>query len=300
MYKKMLVPLDGSELSEVTFKYAKELAGRFAGLEVILLHVCAGDEKGSIPLHRAYIESSAETIRSGASTGAGNREVKVRGELVTGSPADEILRYAEKNNIDLILMASHGRSGISRWAMGSVAYKVLRSARVPVLMVRAGIEDAIILDKLPERRILVALDGTKSAEAILPLVEALARQWGIDVVQIILIRICEPADISSDYPSDMDITWEEHVEQENLKCKLVAGSYLAGVEKRFKEAGFKVRSELPVGNPAHEIVASSVKNRANLIAMVIHGRSGISRWAYGNTAEEVMMGARTPILLVRG
>jgi len=80
----------------------------------------------------------------------------------------------------------------------------------------------------------------------------------------------------------------------------VAGSYLANVEKRFREAGFKVRCELPLGNPAQEIINSSVNNRANLIAMVIHGRSGISRWAYGNTAEEVMIGARTPILLVRG
>ena len=189
---------------------------------------------------------------------------------------------------------------MNRWAMGSVAYKVLRQASVPVLLVRAGIEDAIILDQLPERRMLVALDGTKSAEAIIPQVQALGRQWGIDVVQIILIRICEPAEVSSDYPSDLAESWEAHVEQENLKCKLVAGSYLANIEKRFREAGFKVRSELPFGNPAQEIINSSVKNRANLIAMVIHGRSGISRWAYGNTAEEVMISARAPILLVRG
>jgi nucleotide-binding universal stress UspA family protein len=147
---------------------------------------------------------------------------------------------------------------------------------------------------------LVALDGTRSAEAILSQVETLAEQWGKDVVQIILIRICEPHTVSSDYPSDLDMSWEARVSQENLKCKLVAGSYLSNVEKRFREAGFKVRSELPLGAPAQEIIKSSVKNRVNLIAMVIHGRSGISRWAYGNTAEEVMIGARTPILLVRG
>jgi len=97
-------------------------------------------------------------------------------------------------------LASHGRSGLNRWAMGSVAYKVLRESRIPVLMVRAGIEDAIILDQLPERRMLVALDGTKSAEAILPHVEALGRQWGTEVVQVILIRNCEPTIVSSDYP----------------------------------------------------------------------------------------------------
>ncbi len=298
MFKKMLVPLDGSELSEVTFKYARELAGRFEGMEVILLHVCSNKE--TVGIHRMYIESAADKIRAEAQKNSWNKDVKVRGELLTGMPADEILRYAEKNSIDLILMASHGRSGISRWAMGSVAYKVLRQSRVPVLMVRAGIEDAIILDQLPERRILVALDGTKSAEAILPEVEALARQWGIEAVRIILIRICKPAEVSPDYPSGLDISWEECVQQENLKNKLVAGSYLANIEKRFREAGFKVCSELPIGDPSQEIIKAAMNNRANLIAMVIHGRSGISRWAYGNTAEEVMMGARTPILLVRG
>jgi nucleotide-binding universal stress UspA family protein len=298
MFRKMLVPLDVSELSEVTFKYANELASRFAGLEVILLHVCA--DRNTVALHRNYIENAADKIRAEAQKNSSNKDIRVRGELLFGTPADEITRFSEENGFDLILMASHGRSGISRWAMGSVAYKVLRQSKVPVLMVRAGIEDAIILDQLPERRMLVALDGTKSAEAILPQVAALAEQWGKDVVQIILIRTCEPHVVSSDYPSDLDLSWEARVSQENLKCKLVAGSYLANIEKRFREAGFKVRSELPLGSPSQEIISSAAKNRANLIAMVIHGRSGISRWAYGNTAEEVMIGARTPILLVRG
>ena len=298
MFRKMLVPLDVSELSEVTFNYANELAGRFHGLEVILFHVCS--DKGTISLHRTYVENSAEKIRAEVQERSENKDIKIRGEILFGTPADEITKFAEKNDIDLILMASHGRSGINRWAMGSVAYKVLRQSKVPVLIVRAGIEEAIIMDQLPERRILVALDGTKSAEAILPQVEAMAQQWGKDVVQVILLRTCEPHTVSSDYPSDLDVSWEARVSQENLKCKLVSGSYLANIEKRFRDAGIKVRSELPLGNPSQEIINSSAKNRANLIAMVIHGRSGISQWAYGNTAEEVMIGAHTPIMLVRG
>lgn len=300
MFKRMLVPLDGSQLSEVTFKYAKELAGRFNGLEVILLHVLPPQDREISPLHRAYIEHAADSIRAAAVTDFGGREVRVRGELARGNPADEILRFAEEHGVDLILMATHGRSGISRWAMGSVAYRALRSARVPVLMVRSGIEEAIILDKLPERRILVPLDGSKSAEAVLPYVEALASQWGADVVQIVLTRVCEPPPVTSDYPSDLPVSWELHVKQEEAKCRLVAGTYLASIEKRFREAGFKVRSELPLGNAAEEIIGSASRNRVNVVAMVIHGRSGISRWAYGSTTESVMLGIRTPILLVRG
>ncbi|MCL2615781.1 MAG: universal stress protein [Dehalococcoidia bacterium] len=296
MFKKMLVPLDVSELSEVTFKYVRELAGRFSALEVVLLHVCS--DKSTAGLHGAYVENAVNKIREDARKMHGGTDVNVRGALLKGNPTDEILRYATGNDVDLILMATHGRSGISRWAMGSVAYKILRLSDIPVLLVRAGIEDAIILDKLPERRLLVALDGTRSAESILTHVEALAAQWGKDAVQIILLRVCEPAEVSSDYPSDKAESWEMRVEQENLKIKLEAGLYLVGIEKRFKEAGFKVCSELPFGRPAQEILRASIDNRANLIAMVLHGRSGISRWAYGNTAEEVMLGARIPIMLV--
>jgi nucleotide-binding universal stress UspA family protein len=298
MYQKMLVPLDGSEVSEVTFRYAKELAGRFTGLEVILFHVCAGGE-GISPLHRAYISQAVENIAEGAAQ-VGGHTAKVSGELVEGNPADEIIRYSVQNGIDLILMATHGRSGVSRWAVGSVAYKVMRLASVPVWLVRAGIEEAIIQDKLPERRILVPLDGSRAAEAIIPQVEQVARQWGPEVVQIILARVCEAPDVSADYPSDMPVSWDERVARENTKCRLVAGTYLADIEKHLRSTGLKVRSELPIGKAAPEIVALAKSLRANLIAMVIHGRSGISRWAYGETAEEVMMGAPTPILLVRG
>ncbi|MCL2140804.1 MAG: universal stress protein [Dehalococcoidia bacterium] len=297
MFKKMLVPLDCSELSEVTFKYARELAGRFIGLEVVLLHVCS--QKHTVLMHRAYLENVAEKIKAEVSQQHGSGNVNVRFELLEGKPIDEILCYVKQNGIDLILMATHGRSGLSRWAMGSVAYKSLCQANVPVLLVRAGIEEAILLDQLPERRLLVALDGTHSAESILPYVESLAEQWGKDNAQIILVRVCKPAEVSSDYPSGKAESWETRVEQENLKSKLVDGWYLADVEKRLTDKGFKVRHELPIGKTASEILKAASDNRANLIAMVINGRSGISRWAYGNTAEEVMLGAKTPILLTR-
>jgi len=297
MIKKILVPLDGSELSEVTFKYARELAGRFKGLEVVLLHVC--HVKHTVAAHRAYIESLTEKILHDAKNLMHNESVSVKGELIIGDPADEILRYVERSNIDLVLMATHGRSGISRWAMGSVAYKMIRSVGIPVLLVRAGIENAVLFDQLPERRLLVALDGTRSAEAIIPHVEAMASQWGKDNVQIILINVCAQPNVCSDYPSGVAESWETRIQQECLKNKLEAGLYLVDIEKRFKEAGYKVICETPFGKPSEEILRSAAKNRANLIAMVIHGRSGLRRWAYGDTAEEVMLEARTPILLVR-
>jgi len=301
----MLVPLDGSELAEVAFTYAKNLACSLRGTEVILLHVYSPEESGLVPKHRAYIEQAADTIRRQSErvqeTGVQSRAraIKALGGLAMGNPAEEILRYADMNDIDLILMATHGRSGISRWATGSVAYKVLRASKVPVWLVRAGIAEEIIEDKLPSRTILIPLDGSKLAESVLPHVEALAKQWADGKVEVVLLRVCQPPVVSSDYPSDMPLSWEEHVELETAKCKLVAGPYLAEIEKRLKEAGLKVHQEVPLGKPAEAIIDYALSNRVSLIAMITHGRSGISRWAYGSVAEEVMLGAFTPVLLVK-
>jgi nucleotide-binding universal stress UspA family protein len=310
MYKRMLVPLDGSELAEVVFSYAKELAGRL-DLDVILFHVYGSEERELVPLHRAYVERAAEIIKCQSEevrerTGIqpGGKAVEARGELAVGYPAEEILRYADENEIDLILMATHGRSGIKRWAMGSVADKVLSVSKVPVWLVRAGIPEEIVYDKWPTRTILVPLDGSELAESVLPHVEAVAKQRGAELVDVVLLRVYEHPIIPSDYPPAMPLSWEEHVEQEMVKARRVSEQYLAGVEKRLKDAGLKVRSEVLVGktiwaNPADEIIDHANRNPFNLIVMATHGRSGLSRWAYGSVAEKVLLGASSPILVVR-
>lgn len=304
MYKKILIPLDGSDFAQAILSYAKSIACNLEGADIDLLHVYGTDERGLTPKHRAYIEWAADAIRNypRKMEGKGGDKVchiNVRGELAAGRPADEILHYADKNKIDLILMATHGRSGINRWAMGSVAYKVLRSARIPVWLVRDGISEEIIEDKLPERKILVPLDGSKLAESVLPYVESLAKQWAGGKAKIVLLRAYQPPTVSADYPSDMPLSWEEHVELEAAKCKLVVGPYLAEIEKQLQKAGLDVSKEVPLGKPAEEIINYARNNQVSLIAMITHGRSGISRWAYGSVAEEVMLGSYTPVFLVR-
>ena len=147
---------------------------------------------------------------------------------------------------------------------------------------------------------LVPLDGSKLAESVLPHVEALAKQRGVGVVDVVLLRVYEPPVIPSDYPEGiMPISWEEHVEQERAKSKLACEQYLAGVEKQLKGVGLTVRSEVLVGKPADEIIDYANRNPFNLIVMATHGRSGLSRWAYGSVAEKVLLGVSSPLFLVR-
>ena len=199
MYKKILVPLDGSKLAEIALSYTAELIKRLPGVEVDLLHVYNPREKAMAPMYRAYIEQAADTIRRQLADAA----TKVNGELAIGNTADKILRFSDKHKTDLIIMATHGRSGINRWAMGSIAYKVMRSGKKPVCLIRAGTKEKTIIEKANGNIVLVPLDGTKRAESVLPYVEKLVKQVGVDKMEVVLLMVCEPPKVSSDYPSTM-------------------------------------------------------------------------------------------------
>jgi len=305
MYKRTLVPLDGSKLAEVVLPYAKELAGRL-DLDVILLHVCGSEESGLATMSQAYVEHAAEIIRRESAevqrrTGApaGCKPVEAKGALAVGDPAEEILNYAEKNDIDLIIMATHGRSGVRRWIIGSVADKVLRASKVPVWLVRAVVTQEIVYDQWPRITVLVPLDGSELAVSVLPHAEALAKQRGTERVDVVLLRVCEPPVIPSDYPPSRPLSWEEHVEQRIAESKRTCEIYLDEVERQIKARGLNVRSEVLLGNPAEEIVNYANSNPFSLIVMSTYGRSGISRWAYGSVADKVLQGVSCPILLIR-
>lgn len=293
MYKRMLVPLDGSELSEVVFPYAKDLAGRL-DLGIILLHVHNPEEGEAVPLHQAYIERKVEIMKRQVGevhkkmgTGQGGKAVQVRGELVAGYPAEEILRYADENDVGFILMATHGRSGIRRWVLGSVAEKILQASKIPVWLVRAGVPAEVVYDKWPRITMLVPLDGSELAEAVLPHVKTLAKQQGIEQMDVVLFGVAEPSVGSVYYIPNVPTTLEEMKE------------YLAKIEKRLKDAGLTVKSEARRGNPAEQIIEYAGENPFNLIVMSTHGRSGLGRWVFGSVADKVLHGASSPVFLVR-
>lgn len=299
MYDRILVPLDGSELAEVPLDYAREVATR-SGAELILLHVCGPDEchcgpEGCYvqPMHRVYVEHTAEVLRRRMQE-SGAEGAQVRSAIVAGDPAHEILRYVEENKVSLIVMGTHGRSGIRRWVMGSVAVKIHRCSDAPVRLVRSLARGETAPEDWPEKRILVLLDGSEPAEQVLPYVVHHARMSDAEVT---LLRVCEPPLISADYPGPL--SWEEHVEQVTSHQQGQCSLYFGDVEKRLKGMGLKVKSESLLGNAAEEIVNYVARNQFNLIAMTTHARCGLSVWPIGSTADKVIHGTSSPILLVR-
>jgi nucleotide-binding universal stress UspA family protein len=150
MINKIMVPLDGSKLAECALLYAEELATRMAISELVLVSVTE-----RVQGYRTFEDPSEPTEVRLAPEGVGKMEsqairylnrignnleskgIKVSKEVLLGNPAEELIIFANSGNSDLIVMSSHGRSGPSRWAYGSVADKVTRSVKIPVMLVRA-------------------------------------------------------------------------------------------------------------------------------------------------------------------
>ena len=153
MYQRILIPLDGSELAECALPHAKEIAKGCNIGEVVLLEVVEPPSSftgGSIDFiafqnasHRAIVEA-AEGYVAKVQSQLSSEGLNVRSEVLIGKAAETIMEFAEKNAVDIIAIATHGRSGISRWRFGSVANKLLQASHVPILIIRpAGAKSSI-------------------------------------------------------------------------------------------------------------------------------------------------------------
>ncbi len=272
MYKKILVPLDISELSMVALPYAEQMAGRL-GSEIILLSVSESAEAQDYHKHQMHVETIINTTKHNAERYLEKREgkeIKVESVILVGHPAEEIVDYADKEDIDLIVMATHGRSGIGRWTLGSVVDKVMRATKRPVALIRAKGARPDVREKGILNKALVPLDGSKEGEAVIPYIEELAS--GLKA-EVLLLQVG---------PSKADTE-----------------DYLEKVSDRLKSKGITTRFEVRVGDAAGEIIKLADELNADLVAMSTHGRSGIGRWALGSVAERVLNAGNTPLLLVR-
>lgn len=308
MYSRMLVPLDGSELAEMVCTYAKELAGRL-DIDVVLLHVSSPGSQSVVPMERAYIEHVAEIVQGQikdvqkkTEPQGKSKPVKVTGELVVGYEAEEILSYAEKNSIDLILLGSHGRSGIKRWTIGSVAGKVMGATKIPVWLIKPRTPEETPYDKWPRRTLIVPLDGSELAESVLPHAEALVKQRGTEPMDIVLLRVSEPMTIPTYYSPDMSgvsLDWGNFIQQDTIKRKQAAKDYLAAIEKQLKEKSITVKSAVIEGKTNDEIVDYANKQPFSMIIMATHGRSGLSRLVYGSAAANILNGVSRPMFIIK-
>lgn len=302
MYKKILIPLDGSELAEEIFPYVVQLARRL-NLDLVFLHVCTPEERPFNTMHKAYIERMAERVNGvplellkRPDVSIVGKPLHAIGKVVIGHPAKEIINYAKNTDVDFILMATHGYSGLRRWVMGSVSEKVIRASNIPVLITRNMVLNQIPYDKWLTDTMVVPLDGSELSEWVIPHVKKLAKQQGNENIKVILLRICETLRTKTDYPY---IDFNEYEDKLTEHCKQLSEKYLREIKKRLQSAGLDVESSVITGSPAQEIIEYARKNPLDLIIMATRGHSAITHWAFGSVADKIIHGVANPIFLIR-
>lgn len=289
MYEKILVPLDGSSAAEVVLRYAEEIASKF-GSEIILVSVSEHPVDERDHLYRTYLERTAEKVESRLDDWGGKGQVELKKEVLVGTPASEILRYADENNASIITMASHGRSEQGPWLLGNIAAKVLRATKKPVLLVRASPGNAAVQGRRLIKKVLVPLDGSVIGEAAIPHAETLARALGSALV---LFHVVEP--FTGWVGSEAFAMYPEKEEERSE----AAIAYLDKVEKELQEKGLSTLSGVDLGAASGKILEYAEANAIDLIAMSTHGRSGIGRWVFGSVTDKVLHAGDTPVLVVQ-
>ena len=285
--KKILVPLDGSELAEQILPYARRFAGACT-LSVELLQVNDPDSLAAYAPPLRSDDYLKQTAKKYCLPGAA---ITTKVEL--GQPAQLILECAKDDPSCLIAMATHGMSGIRRWVLGSVAGKVVQSAVNPLLIVRP-LDGGDRSQPVEFKTVFVPLDGSGLAEKVLPYVVMLAKLLKLEVQ---LVRVFEPPP-NAYVLGDGVIPQGSELYREKLKRE--AQDYLDGkVQELCAEGWENVMATAIAGDAANEIIDLACRTENTLIAMTSHGRSGVGSWMLGSVAEKVIHHSRDPVLLIR-
>jgi nucleotide-binding universal stress UspA family protein len=285
-----LIPLDGTKLSESSFEmlpFLKILG--FDKVRVVTVWESAWEEAESgremeeltevTEKGRAYLAAYAEQQKERLEALGFQVETVVR----VGRPADEVLDAAK--GVDLILIATHGRSGIARWWLGSVADQVIKESSCPTLVIGPNVD--IDLASYKVRRILVPLDGSEMAERALPIAIWIAKLTGaeLDIVRCMSLTAVTYDPGMTMYSADLITSMEESVRE-----------YLRQVGERVK--GVKASTTMMMGGPGEMLLERMKDVKPDLVVTTSHGRTGVTRVALGSVTDRLLHGS-APVLVFR-
>jgi nucleotide-binding universal stress UspA family protein len=292
MYKRILVPLDGSAISEGVLRYARFFARAFDA-PVELLHVIdpARAQPFSSPMQaREYLEKIAASFAD---------VVDIRCTVDAGNPPDVIVELAAAQPGTVIAMVTHGYTGTKRWLMGSVAEHVLNTTTNHLVLVRAGEE--VRGSEAELKTLIVPLDGSGVAERVLPTVSELAVRLKLDVVLIRVVKQVYTAPPEAILPvfganiANLKQLWEQ--------VRLAAEQYLIGRAEDLRGRGLVNVASMALfggaGGAAAEIIDLAKQTPHNIIVMSTHGESGFGRWVIGSVTRRVVRHSAGPVLVIR-
>jgi nucleotide-binding universal stress UspA family protein len=296
MFEHILVPLDGSSLAECVLPHVVAVAQAF-GARVTLLRVLERD--GTVAraqsvdplgwhIRKAEAEASLEGVR------ARLQEVGLRAQrvLLEGQAAERIIEFSHENKVDLIVLSSHGRSGLTGWNVSSIVLKIILRAYLPIMIVRAYQPAIKDLGGLRYRRLLVPLDCSRRAECVLSLSTTLARHHESELLAVHVVA--RPQMPRWSPPTQEDVGLVNRLVERN---RLEATRYLKQLQSRLD---VRVRTSVLLSDHAAEALHDLVEQaNADLVILSAHGHSGGTKWPYGGLVVNFIGYGTTPLLIVQ-
>ena len=299
-FRTILVPLDGSPLAEQALPLARRIAERAGSkLRLVLVHqiptapldpgaarLFTGMEMATRKWERSYLRSLQTKLRQ--------EGVRLASAVTLSGPVGPALaRYVQELGIDLVVMATHGRGGVRRAWLGSVADHLVRQLQVPLLLVRPA-EGAATASVATATQILVPLDGSPLAEGVLGPATDLAHLWGAELT---LLRVVHPVVFYGDellgWPAPYDKELTAHLRSQ-------AEDYVRDIAERLRRDGLRASGVAVVGwGAADAILTTAGPEQVAAIAIATHGRGGVQRLALGSVADKLIRAAEVPVLVYR-
>jgi nucleotide-binding universal stress UspA family protein len=297
MLDTILVPLDGSLLAECVLPHVVAVARAFDAKALLLRVVGQNRARGTThsvdPLNWQINKTETNVYLNKTDTRLQEAGVQTETAYCEGLAADWITDFAEAEGASLIVLSTHGHSGLSHWGMGSVVQRIISSAPTSLLIVRAHEADCAPLTEHHYRRILVPLDGSWRAEHVLPMVISLAR---FHQAQIHLVHVVKKPEMARHMPpTQEDIELSDRIVARNQE---EIARYFDLMQMRSPQEGVDVQTHLliseDVATALHDFAS---REQIDLVALSAHGYSGNSEWPYGSIAHNFITHGKVPLLL---
>ncbi len=299
MFDPILVPLDGSLLAECVLSHAAAITRAFNAKVLLLRILEKNQQRVSAQLFDLlnWQIHKAEATQYLGKIDARLQKLGLRTKAIIqeGLTAESIIEFAQSQAIKLIVLSSHGHSGVSQWGISSVAQKIVLSAPTSILIVRAHQPASSEIVEQSYRRILVPLDGSRRAENALPMIAHLARFQKSQIHTAFVVTTPEMARQMP--PACEDIDLSNRIVERNRE---ESTRYLEQVRLSSPLNGISVQTHLLTSDNApaalHQLVE---QENIDLVTLSAHGYSGNNQWPYGSMVNNFVLYSKVPLLIIQ-
>lgn len=296
MFNRILLPLDRSPLAECVLPHAVAIAQAFES-RLTLAHVMEAPHRANWyrpvdPLNWRIRKAEAESYLDDLARRLQEAGVPAEEQVLEGPAAERIVEFSHTNDVPLIMLSSHGQTGLSGWNVNSIVYKIILRAHTSIMIVRAYQPASSDMTALRYRRLLVPMDGSQRAEFILPAVATLAHAHE---AQIVLAHVIRRPEMPRQMPlAREDIELADRLVERN---HAEAVHYLDGLRSHLPgETQARVLISEHVTAALHELVE---QENIDLVLLSAHGHSGLTRWPYGSMVMSFITFGTTPLLIMQ-